>query len=369
MPPRTLFDLETPAVVVDLDRLEENLAEMAALCARHGVRLRPHVKSHKCVPLARRQLELGAVGLSAAKVSEAAVFAAAGVDDLLVAYPVVGRDKIDALGGLSGAVATLVDDAAATDALSAGWSSSRRPLDVFVKGDGGLGRVGVPVERVESVLALARHVERSPRLRFAGLLTHAGHAYRAADPAGVEAVGVAEGCSMVDLAERLRARGLEVPAVSVGSTPTARAAVAVPGVTELRPGVYVFNDAQQVALGVVPMTRCALTVWTRVVSRPDPGRAICDAGSKTFSSDRGAHGTDGVPHGVAPDAPSLRLVGLSEEHGWLRATEGEAPAPGAHLRLVPAHACAVVNLARRLWVVQGERVVDCWSVDAAGCVQ
>ncbi|MCB9537582.1 MAG: alanine racemase [Myxococcales bacterium] len=367
MLPRSLHDLPTPAVVVEADRLEANLRAMAALCARHGVRLRPHVKTHKCVPLARRQIELGAVGLSAAKVSEARVFTDAGLDDVLVAYPLRG-DKVAALRALDATVSTLVDDEAGVDALAAGWAGAARPLGVAVKVDVGLGRVGVPWDRPERVLALARRIEAAQSLRFWGLVTHAGQAYRAPDAEAVAAVGRHEGDAMAQVAQHLRGAGQRVPCVSVGSTPTARFAVARPGVDELRPGVYVFHDAQQVALGAATWADCALTVLTTVVSRGDDRRAICDAGSKTFSSDRGAHGTDRVPFGVLPDVPGLGLVGLSEEHGWLRAEAADAPQPGERLRIVPAHACAVVNLARHLWIVQGERVVDRWPVAASGQV-
>ncbi len=367
MLPRSLFDLPTPAVLVEADRLEANLRSMAALCARHGVRLRPHVKTHKCVPLARRQLELGAIGLSAAKVSEARVFIEDGLTDVLVAYPLRG-DKVAALRALDAPVSTLVDDASGVEGLAAGWSGAARPLGVAVKVDVGLGRVGVPWQQPERVLDLARRIERAPGLRFVGLVTHAGHAYRAVDAAEVAVVGRHEGDAMAQVADFLRAAGQPVPCVSVGSTPTARAAVARPGVDELRPGVYVFHDAQQVALGAATWADCALTVWTTVVSRGDDHRAICDAGSKTFSSDRGAHGTDRVPYGVLPSRPQLALVGLSEEHGWLRAERGDAPWPGERLRIVPAHACAVVNLARALWIVEGERVVDRWPVAASGAV-
>lgn len=357
-----LHDLPTPALVVERGVLETNLTEMATLCASHGVKLRPHVKTHKSVPIAARQHALGAVGLCAAKVSEAAVFVEWGFEDALVAFPLTG-EKVRELRELPAArIATICDDPAAVGELDAAWSGS--PLDVFVKVDVGLGRVGVPWTQVDDVVALARRVADARRLRFAGLLTHAGHAYGAATPADVARIGLEEGERLVSLADAVRDAGLDVPCVSVGSTPTARHAATVPGVTELRPGVYAFNDANQVALGVVPAARCALTVLTTVVSRPGPGRAYCDAGSKVFSSDRGAHGQARGDHGLVLGG-AARLAGLSEEHGWLR-FDGDGPRRGDRLRIVPAHACAVVNLADTLWVVDGEDVVDRWPVNARG---
>jgi D-serine deaminase-like pyridoxal phosphate-dependent protein len=360
--PRTIAGLDTPALLIERSRLDANLAEMAALCARYGVRLRPHVKTHKCPAIAARQRALGAVGLCAAKVSEAAVFAAAGFDDLLVAYPLTGARKVAALRALPARVSTLADDVEGVRELDAAWSGE--PLPVHVKVDVGLGRVGVRWDRPEAVVALAQAIDAAPNLRFAGLLTHAGHAYGAA-PEDVARIGREEGERLVALAGAVRDAGLEVPSVSVGSTPTARHAVAVPGVTELRPGVYALNDANQVRLGVVPVERCALSVLTTVVSRPDPDRAFCDAGSKVFSSDRGAHGQAHGDHGLVVDRPDLRLVALSEEHGWLRGPARR----GERLRVVPAHTCPVVNLAAEVWLVDGDDVLERWDVAARGCVR
>jgi D-serine deaminase-like pyridoxal phosphate-dependent protein len=370
--PATIHDLETPALLVERERLEANLADMATLCRQHGVRLRPHVKTHKCVELARLQIEGGAVGLTSAKVSEAAVFAEAGFDDLLVAYPLrAGKARaLRELAERTGArVATVADSTEGVRGLSEAWSGAPEPLPVHLKVDTGLRRVGVPVEEAETAAAVARQIAEAPGLRFAGLLTHEGHAYLASSPEEVARIGRAAAERLVALAEELRSRGLEVPEVSVGSTPSARHAVAVEGVTELRPGNYVYHDAIQLSLGTAPLDRCALTVWTTVVSRPAPERAACDAGSKTLSSDSGPHGADLGGHGIVLAEgggrdEGVRLAKLSEEHGWLRLGPDHPLRIGERLRIVPAHACAAVNLAEAVWVVEGERVVERWPVAA-----
>jgi len=374
--PATIHDLETPALLVERGRLEANLGEMAALCRKADVRLRPHVKTHKCVELARLQQAGGASGLTAAKVSEAAVFAEAGFSDILVAYPLVGR-KPGALRRIAedtGArLSTVADSPEGVEGLSSAWVGASEPLPVHLKVDTGFGRVGVPVDDPDRAADLAGLIERAPGLLFAGILTHAGHAYAAVSAEEVESIGREEGESMAVLAGRLRRAGIEVGEVSVGSTPTARRAAQVPGVTEVRPGNYVFHDAIQVSLGVVPLERCALTVWTTVVSRAAPDRAVCDAGSKVFSSDRRIRGEGSGEHGIVLDGegrgdPGLRLARLSEEHGWLSLDPGHGLEVGRRLRVVPAHACPTVNLSPWLWVVEGERVLERWPVAARGRV-
>jgi D-serine deaminase-like pyridoxal phosphate-dependent protein len=381
--PRTLDDLPTPALLVERDRLEVNLQAMAETARASGVRLRPHIKTHKSLELARRQLEGGAAGLTTAKVSEAAPFAqaiAAGelpVADLLVAYPLIGRkaSELRALAEQTGAImATVADSEEGIGDLSEAWADAPAPLSVLLKVDTGLHRVGIPVGDAERALTLARAIQAAPGLRFGGLLTHGGHVYAAASPREVEHIGVQEGERMVALAEELRSRGLEVAEVSVGSTPTAPHAAAVRGVTEIRPGNYVFNDAKQVSLGVVPLQRCALTVWTTVVSRPEPGRAVCDAGSKVFSCDHVVLEKGKREHGVVlkdpttlEAGPGIHLAALSEEHGRLKLKPSCSLRIGERLRIVPAHACTTVNLAEHLWLVDGEKVLERWPVTARGC--
>jgi D-serine deaminase-like pyridoxal phosphate-dependent protein len=274
----------TPSVVIDLDVLERNVARMASRAAGAGVRLRPHAKTHKCLEIARMQMAAGARGLSVAKVGEAEVFALGGFDDLFVAYPAVGEDKGRRLLRLHDSVriACGADSVEGALTLAEPFRQARRTLDVRLKIDVGFGRVGALPERAVEV---AQRITDVPGLRLRGVFTHAGHAYAQPARAAVDAVARSEGERLAATAEALRQAGLPIDEVSVGSTPTASVAMRAAGVTECRPGNYVFHDASQVALGTCGVEDCAMTVVSTVVSVPAAGRAVVDAGSKTLSSD------------------------------------------------------------------------------------
>ncbi|HUL79108.1 MAG TPA: alanine racemase [Vicinamibacteria bacterium] len=357
--------LATPAVLVDLDILERNIARMAARAREAGVRLRPHAKTHKCPEIGRLQRAAGAWGLTVAKVGEAEVFADAGFDDLFVAYPVVGEDKGRRLLALADRVRLAVgaDSVEGARTLAAPFHEAGRTLDVLLKVDAGYGRVGVVPERA---LPVATEIASLAGLRLRGVFTHAGHGYLAETSAAVGEVAVAEGERLVATASDLRTAGLAVEEVSVGSTPTAARAMRVPGVTECRPGNYVFHDASQVELGTCGVEDCALTVLATVVSVPAPDRAVVDAGSKTLSSDplRPRAGGHGRILGRAS-----RLEKLSEEHGVVAVAEGETFRVGERVRILPNHACVVANLHDRLVGTGGDRVEAVLPVAARGRVR
>ena len=360
-----LDSIETPAVLVDLDVVERNVAAMAERARRAGVRLRPHAKTHKTVEIGRLQLAAGAEGLSVAKVGEAEVFAAAGFQDLFVAYPVVGEDKGRRLLALSdrARLAVGVDSPDGARTLHAVFQASGRRLDVLLKIDVGFHRVGVPPDQA---VQAAQSISTLSGLRLRGVFTHAGHAYLAGSPDGVADIGRAEGSILVETAQRIRDAGIEIEEVSVGSTPTARHAMSVPGVTECRPGNYVFHDASQVSLGVCAPEDCALTVLATVVSVPAADRAVVDAGSKTLSSD--PLRPSGPGHGFVLGRRS-RIARLSEEHGVIEVLPGEGFRVGERVRILPNHACVVSNLHDRLLAVRGGRVEGELAVAARGRVQ
>jgi D-serine deaminase-like pyridoxal phosphate-dependent protein len=361
---RSVQELETPAVLVDLDVLERNVARMAAAAREAGVKLRPHAKTHKTIEIGRLQLRAGASGLSLAKTGEADAFVKEGFDDVFLAYPVVGEDKGRRLLALSESARLAVgfDSVAGAATLSSVFAAAGRRLDVLLKVDVGFGRVGVAPE---AALEVAQRVAALPGLRLRGVFTHAGHGYLRDSPDGVADVGRQEGATLAAVAERLRASGLAVEEVSVGSTPTARHAMAVSGVSECRPGNYVFHDASQVSLGTCGPDDCAMTVMATVVSAPAPGRAVVDAGSKTLSSDPLRPRAGG--HGLVLGGRS-RLDRLSEEHGVVAVAEGESFRVGERVRLLPNHACVVANLHDRLYAVRGETIEDVWRVAARGRV-
>jgi D-serine deaminase-like pyridoxal phosphate-dependent protein len=362
---RDLHELATPAVVIDLDRLEANVQRMAELARGRGVALRPHAKTHKLAEVARLQLAAGACGLSVAKTSEAEVFAAHGFEDLFVAYPVVGADKARRLLALAERVRlTLgVDSVAGAQTLGGVFAAAGRRLPVRLKVDVGFHRVGVAPE---AALAVAQELAALPGLELTGVFAHAGQGYHAASPAALAAIGRHESQALVAVAAALRAAGLPCDSVSPGSTPTARHALEVPGVTECRPGNYVYYDATQVSLGSCRLDDCAQSVLATVVSVPAPDRAVLDAGSKTLSSDPLRPHAGG--HGWILGRRS-RVARLSEEHGVVEVVAGESFAVGERVRVLPNHSCVVSNLHDRVYAVRGERIEAVWPVIARGCVQ
>jgi D-serine deaminase-like pyridoxal phosphate-dependent protein len=360
----SLDAVETPAVLVDLDIVVRNIGTMAERARASGVRLRPHAKTHKVVEIGRMQIAAGATGLSVAKAGEAEVFAAAGFDDLFIAYPVVGADKGRRLLALADRtrLAVGVDSEDGARTLATVFRAADRRLDVLLKVDVGYHRVGVSPERAAE---MARRIAGVPGLRLRGIFTHAGHAYLAESPDGVAEIGRSEGLILVETAQWIRDAGLEIDEVSVGSTPTAPHAMAIPGVTSCRPGNYVYHDGSQVSLGTCALEDCAMTVLATVVSVPAPDRAVVDAGSKTLSSD--PLRPRGAGFGFILGRRS-RVARLSEEHGVIEVVAGEAFRVGERVRILPNHACVVSNLHDRLLAVRGGVVEGEMAVAARGRV-
>jgi D-serine deaminase-like pyridoxal phosphate-dependent protein len=361
---RAVEDLPTPAVLVDLDVLEKNVARMAERARTTGVKLRPHAKTHKIPEVGRLQIAFGAAGMSLAKVGEAEVFADANFHDLFLAYPTIGGDRARRLLALADRVKLAVgaDSVEGARSLSEVFAAARRKLTVMLKIDCGYHRVGVePSNAVE----VARAIADLPGLELGGIFTHAGQAYAAENAAGVAEVGRHEGETVAAVAAELRAAGLPVGEVSVGSTPTAFSAMRVPGVTECRPGNYVYHDGSQVALGTCGPKDCAMTVAARVVSVPAADRAVVDAGSKTLSSDVLRPRPNG--HGLVLGTSS-RLDRLSEEHGVVAVAPGDRFRVGQRISILPNHACVVSNLHDRIYGVRAGSVECEWRVAARGRV-
>ena len=368
---------ETPCVVISEPRLEQNLGRMAALAARAGVRLRPHVKTHKSLALAALQMSGGAVGLTASKADEAIVFLEGGAPSVTAAYPIRDARKLDRLFACAarlGADLRMIADS--TELVEILGETGRRQLirpGVFLKVDVGLGRVGVDPLGDEA-LAVARAAAAHPHLNFRGLLSHAGHAYAAPDAIAIAEIAEAERRTLLALAARLRTASVPVEEISVGSTPSVLGARDFKGLTEIRPGNYVFLDMTAVRLGLARLEDVALTVLTTVVSRNDR-YAIVDAGSKVLSSDKGAHGTDADGYGRAYpfdaagccDGPGRSVARLSEEHGWVEDAAADLK-PGDRLRIVPNHSCVVANLVGRAWLEDALGVGRPWIMDARGVV-
>jgi D-serine deaminase-like pyridoxal phosphate-dependent protein len=363
-----VIGLDTPALLVDLPTLERNIRRMAEFAAQHDVALRPHTKSHKTAEIARRQVAAGARGLTVAKLDEAEAFLDAGFDDVFVANQVIGAAKWQRLAELQrrATVAVGIDSLVGARGIASAAQAAGVTVPVLIEVDSGLHRAGVLPG--DQALALARHATELRGLELRGVFTHAGHAYAAANVGEVRRIGRAEGRVLVETADLLRGHGLPCPVVSVGSTPTAMISGAVPGVTEMRPGNYVFYDRMQVVLGSAHAADCSLTVLATVISRPSPDRAVIDAGSKTFALDRGAHGLDTL-RGFGEDGGRHLVVDrLSEEHGILEVSAelDRGLAVGDRLRIVPNHACTTANLAAVLYGTCDDEVVEEWPVMVRG---
>ena len=354
-------DLEafaTPFVVVDLDVLERNVATMAARATGLGLALRPHAKTHKCVQVAARQLAAGASGLTVATLGEAEVFADAGCDDLFVAYPLwADGARAERLAALAERVRLRVgiDSAQAAGALGAAVRGRR--LEVLVEVDSGHHRSGVVPAEAGAVADAASDAG----VAVVGAFTFPGHGY---GPGAVAGAARDEAEALMVAAESLRSCGHAVTVLSGGSTPTS-AWTDAGVVTEIRPGVYVFNDAQQVALGTCRVEDVALTVHATATSAPDPDRLVLDAGSKVLGSDRPRW----VPgHGLVVDVPDATIGWVAEHHAVVTVTGPAvgAVALGQRVRVVPNHVCTTANLVDELVVTRGDEVVDVWPVDARG---
>lgn len=361
-------DLDTPALLVDLDRLDANIASMADQSRRVGLGLRPHFKTHKSTEIAKRQLTAGAVGITVAKLDEAEALINAGIRaPILVAFQIVAAPKLErAIGLAANRPLTLAVDGADGATLLAGAAAAAGiRIDVWIEIDSGLRRCGVlPADAP----ALARTIAELDSLRLTGMFTHAGQSYGARDAQEVETIAAIETSAVVDAAMATRGLGIPIETVSAGSTPTARFLDSNSGLTEMRPGTYVFYDDLQVALGTIDRDRCALSVAATVVSRPAGDRAVIDAGSKTFGLDRGAHSSSPLKEfGRVIDADAA-LVRLSEEHGVLGIPADSTIAVGDRIRIVPNHVCSVSNLGRQFYGIRGRVVEEVIQIEASGGV-
>jgi D-serine deaminase-like pyridoxal phosphate-dependent protein len=348
-----LADLETPVLTADLDAIERNITRMQAYCDEHGVELRPHIKTHKLPELARLQLEAGAVGITCQKLGEAEVMADAGVEDILLSFPLVGSAKAERLAALAARVKMTVvgDSAAVAEGLSPVLARHGVEVDFLVECDTGLGRTGV--QSPEEASALAELVDGLEGLRFAGLMTYPSLPETAPWLLAARAA--------------IEARGLAVERVSGGGTPTAERTHELGVVDELRVGTYIYGDRACIANGSVPLDDCALRVVATVVSRPTRERAIIDAGSKTLTSDLAVGATG---HGLLVEYPDAEVYALNEEHGYVDVSRCEpAPEIGDRVTIVPNHACTTANMHDEIVLHRGGEVVETLPTAARGKVR
>ena len=363
-----LHDLASPAAVVDLDVLERNCAVMRERARVLGVALRPHVKTHKSVEIARLQVGDGPARVTVSTLAEAAWFAAAGFDDLTWAVPVpVPRiDQALDVAASVGRLNVLLDHEDARVALDRAARGRNARVPVFLKVDCGYHRAGVDPQADDSV-ALARRIADSKGLELAGVLTHGGHGYDCRDRDAIAVVAAEERDVTAGFAVRLRDAGIEVPVVSVGSTPTCAVVDHLDGVDEIRPGNYALFDLYQAAIGACSVEDVALSVLGTVIGcYPERGAIVLDTGGTALSHDPG-------PRHVDPDCgyglvvpveggAAARIVSLSQEHAKVTVGEDRARAfsIGDRVRVLPNHACMAAGMFDRYHVVRGDDIVDVW---------
>lgn len=342
----------TPALVIDMDRVERNIARVQAICDAAGVANRPHIKTHKSPLLAQLQIKAGAKGITCQKLGEAEVMAAAGIDDILISYNLIGDEKMARLGTLlaNTSITVAADNPVVISGLPVAAAAAGRALPVVIECDTGRKRAGV--ETPAEVIALARQIDDAPGLTFAGLLMYPtengwGDAQRFYD----------------ETLTGLRQIGLDPAIVSTGGSPNLKNVGKLKGATEHRPGTYIYNDRMQVAAGVASWNDCALHVYSTVVSRAAPDRGILDAGSKTLTADTG--GLDG--YGLILEHPEAKIARFAEEHGFLDLTKSNTrPAVGDVVRIVPNHVCVVVNMSDEAVMVRGNEIVGILPIAARG---
>lgn len=349
-----MFDeIQTPAVLVDIDVAKRNIERFQAYADSHGLKVRPHIKTHKLPAIAEMQLDAGAVGITCQKISEAEAMVAGSdrLNDVLITYNILGDDKLHALVALARKVrlAVVADNATVVEGLAAAFASAGATLNVFVECNTGADRCGVgsPQEAAE----LAARIDAAPGLTFAGLMTY--------PPVGGAARVQA---FMTEAKALIEAKGIAVPTITSGGSPDMMLAHLVPATTEFRPGTYVYNDRSLVTRGVCGWDDCALTVLATVVSVPAPNRAIIDAGSKTLTSD--LLGLTG--HGHVLGYPDISIDQLSEEHGRLRSEGDIGLTVGQRVRVVPNHACVVTNMVDGVYVYSKDKAPELWPVPARG---
>lgn len=360
-----ISEIETPALLIDIEIMERNLRRAADYARDHDLRLRPHTKTHKIPEFGRRQLDLGAAGLTVAKVGEAEVMLGANPPDLLVAYPIIGRKKLTRLMEIvrKTPVTVALDSLFAARQLSEAARQMRLSIGVLAEMDVGLGRTGV--RPGEELVQLALGITRLPRLTFEGIAFYPGH-IRA--PEEKEQALSKLGALVRSVLADFRLADIEVKIVSGGSTPTLYQSHLVHGLNEIRPGTYIFNDRATVTAGGCSLEDCAASIMTTVVSTSKPGQAIIDGGSKTFSSDRPASGEPSF--GYVVEDPGVTFFAMNEEHGYLDIRKARREyAVGDRVRVIPNHICAAMNLHENVYGICDGKTEKTWTVEGRGKLQ
>ena len=349
---RTLDTLETPAVLIDARIADANLRRWQQRCDAAGIANRPHIKTHRSVGWALRQVELGAAGITVQTVGEGEVMADAGIADILLTTNTLGAAKLARFGALAARcnLASVADSAMVVDAVAGAAHAHGAQVRILIECDTGGGRCGLADP--DAIVALARHIGSVAGASFGGLMTYPAAGRRRQSGEALEAAIAA-----------LRAAGIEPAVVTTGGSPDMWSDEGLSPVTEYRAGTYIYNDRSLVSRAAATLDRCAMTVLATVVSRPTPDRAIVDAGSKALTSD--LLGQEG--YGMVIEHPEAVLYQLNEEHGLMDVSRcAVKPQVGDRVRILPNHTCVVANLVDAVAIVADGRLLGALPVDARG---
>ncbi len=362
---KKIHNIDTPALLLDVNKMEKNILDIVQFAKKYDVSYRPHIKSHKSIDIAKKQMNFGAIGITVATVGEAEVMSNGGIKDILIAYPISASIKLKQIKKImqQSKITVAVDSAEQASLLQEFFKGDQQVLNVWIKVNSGLNRCGVePNEVVE----LANHISQLSALSLNGLFTHAGHSYAATTEKEIDDIAKKEAEVILKSVEMCEAVGIDIHHRSIGSTPTFKKAGKITGITEIRPGNAVFYDMIQVGLNVVSLEQCALTVLSTVGSKQS-NRIVIDAGSKTLNLDKGAHGNESVSgHGFIKEYPELVIERLSEEHGIIP-IKGEIDVKITdQLTIIPNHACTVVNLFDSYIIHRNGEIIDEWEIQARG---
>jgi len=356
--------LTTPYVYIDLDKVEKNIKNMTERLANAGIAHRPHIKTHKSIELAKKQIEMGSVGITVAKLAEAEVMNEAGINDIFIAYPIVGEQNLLRLKALcsSSQIRTIVDSYTIASGISSVGESLNKKIEVLIEIDGGSHRGGV--QPGEATLDFAKSIADLPGIKIVGLFVYSGQVYGEKDHSGIKKKSQEEAEILINTQQLLNQNGFDIQITSGGSTPSSFFASDLEGITESRAGNYIFCDMNAVHLGVADMNECALKICSTVVSTPLPGYATIDAGSKTITSDLSVKGDT---YGTIYGKEGVKLVKLNEEHGYLRFDPSVYQFKvGDVVEIIPNHSCVVPNLNDKIYAFRNGTFEREIRIDARG---
>lgn len=363
----SINDLRTPSLIIDLPKLKENAQAMIRRAKSHGVRLRPHVKTHKTIEGARFQLGNEFNGITVSTMAEAEYYSRYGFDDITYAFPITS-DKLSQCAEIAGGIRhfnILLDQPQTLKELEKFAESNGILFSAYLAVDAGNHREGVQPDESDSV-TLAKELYNSEHIDFRGILTHAGQSYHCHNVDEIITVAEKEREIMVGFARKLRAEGIACPEVSVGATPTCVHTRNMEGITEIRPGNYIFFDKFQADIGSCSLDECAAMVLSRIVGHyPARNQMIVDAGALALSKDPGAdHMHETITYGHVVDHPELKILGLSQEHGIIR-SEDQIPFDkfpvGSQIKIIPNHSCLTAALFPEYYILENDKIIDQWQ--------